>query len=72
MVRTCIEALSGLVLIVVLLGGCKTSPSNPYRLIRPESHNGAISNPALYEKAGDTNHVYMQALGSTNLIRLPK
>ena len=57
----------------VLLAAVGCRAPQEYRLVRPESHvGGAISNPALYMKAGDPDHVYMRELGSTNFLRLPK
>jgi hypothetical protein len=43
-----------------------------YRLIRKESRDGKFSTPALYEKRGDTNHVYMHSLNGRGWIRMPR
>ena len=60
--------------------GCKPAatvqPEPEYRMVRPETskmENGVkITSLALFEKTGDSNHIYMQELDGTNLIKLPK
>ena len=69
-------AVVGLAVLVMMIGCAGPKAEPEYRKVREtstETHAGVtVSNPALFEKAGDTNHVYMQELGGTDFIRLPR
>jgi hypothetical protein len=71
------KTLAGLVLCVAFLSACASkSPSgvsnSEYRLIQKESRHGKFISPALYEKQGDPNHVYMRALNGKGWVRMPR
>lgn len=55
-----------------LVSGCKTAPPE-FSQIRRESHGpGALMLPALYTRAGDTNHVYMKSADGTQFYQMPR
>jgi hypothetical protein len=71
--------------LALCLAGCATQPEGPRVIEYVTPAAGMIqvqaagagqypgtTQPALYQKRGDTNRVYIQALGSTNFIALPK
>ena len=71
------KTVIGFVLCGALSSGCASKPgpgtsNSEYRLIQKESRHGKFVSPALYEKRGDPNHIYMRALNGKGWVRMAR
>lgn len=64
--------LLALLAVLVLAACSKPDSGNGYKVVTVGWTNGPISQPTLYRKDGDPDHLYMQDLSGTSWIRLQK